>query len=154
MPCWIKASLAHAGSAFEELRRSTQLRSPWCCAVSRTTSQASATLRINYRVPRMKTPRPNQSHSRHVRRVDSSVSAYLLQEQGYQVEGLFMKTGTKTTAPNTAPPKKTWPMPKPSATSSALSSTPPTLPVNTGTTSLSISSKNTKQAAPQPRHSV
>ena len=32
--------------------------------------------------------------------VDSSVSAALLQ-QGYQVEGLFMKTGRKMTARNT-----------------------------------------------------
>jgi tRNA U34 2-thiouridine synthase MnmA/TrmU len=37
--------------------------------------------------------------------VDSSVSALILMQQGYQVEGLFMKNWTKTMAQSTAPPK-------------------------------------------------
>ena len=36
--------------------------------------------------------------------VDSSVAAWLLKDQGYQVEGLFMKIGTRMTAPSTAQP--------------------------------------------------
>ena len=42
--------------------------------------------------------------------VDSSVAALLLLEQGYQVEGLFMKTGKRMTPKNIVRQRKIWQM--------------------------------------------
>lgn len=49
--------------------------------------------------------------------VDSSVSAYLLQQQGYQVEGLFMKNWEEDDTDEYCSAAQIWLMPRPSATS-------------------------------------
>lgn len=49
--------------------------------------------------------------------VDSSVTAYLLQQQGYQVAGLFMKNWEEDDDEEYCPPRPIWPTRKRSATS-------------------------------------
>lgn len=56
--------------------------------------------------------------------VDSSVSAYLLQLQGYQVEGLFMKNWEEDDTDEYCSAAQIWPMPKLLVTSWASSCTP------------------------------
>lgn len=79
--------------------------------------------------------------------VDSSVSAWLLQQQGYQVEGLFMKNWEEETVRNIAQRQRIWLMPRLSPTSSALNCTPLTLLPSTGTMSSNCSLPNIKPVA-------
>ncbi len=81
--------------------------------------------------------------------VDLGLRVLLLQ-QGYKVEGLFMKNWEEDDGENTAPPPPTLPMRKRSAISWALNRTPLTLPPNIGITSLSSSPKS-KPAARRTR---
>lgn len=76
--------------------------------------------------------------------VDSSVSAWLLQQQGYQVEGLFMKNWEEDDGEEYCTAAADLADARLSATSSALNCTPLTLLPSTGTTSSNCSLPNIK----------
>ena len=71
--------------------------------------------------------------------VDSSVSAYLLQQQGYQVEGLFMKNWEEDDNDEYSAAAEDLKDAQAVADKLALNCTPLTLQQNTGITCLSIS---------------
>lgn len=79
--------------------------------------------------------------------VDSSVSARLLQQQGYQVEGLFMKNWEEDDGEEYCTAAADLADAGLSATSSALNCTPLTLLPSTGTTSSNCSLPNIKPVA-------
>lgn len=83
--------------------------------------------------------------------VDSSVSAWLLQQQGYQVEGLFMKNWEEDDGEEYCTAAADLADARLSATSSALNCTPLTLLPSTGTTSSNCSLPNIKPVARQIR---
>lgn len=79
--------------------------------------------------------------------VDSSVSAWLLQQQGYQVEGLFMKNWEEDDGEEYCTAAADLADARLSATSSALNCTQLTLLPSTGTTSSNCSLPNIKPVA-------
>merc|ERR1712000_210922 len=79
--------------------------------------------------------------------VDSSVSAYLLQQQGYEVEGLFMKNWEEDDNDEYCAAAEDLADAQAVADKLGIYLTPLTLLPSTGTTCLSISWQNTKRAA-------
>jgi Predicted tRNA(5-methylaminomethyl-2-thiouridylate) methyltransferase, contains the PP-loop ATPase domain len=80
--------------------------------------------------------------------VDSSVSALLLQQQGYRVEGLFMKNWDEDDGTEYCTAKADLADAQRVAISWVSNCTPPTLPLNTGITFSNISWRNIRPGAP------